>query len=178
MPAEDELKLVLKLIGQEDLVKGLKGVSDTVKKTGDAVKGSVDKQTEGFNKLGSSVIIAAWQFRYLGNMFQKFSQQMVRGITDVVKVSAELQESFLSIDIAAVMFGQDVDRATKFVKELSLTGLIPLTAAADAVDNLMVTGIGLPEMERFTYRYLDVATLFTSGMDEMEKSICESYHFW
>lgn len=122
-------------------------------------------------KMGTNLTFLAWHFRYLGSIFDRIGRQIVRSIKNVTMVSAELEESFLSIRTAAVMYGQDAERATAFSKELALTGLMPLIEAASSVKNLMITGIGLPELEKFAYRYLDVAFLMTSGMDEMQKSL-------
>jgi len=162
-----EITLKIKVVGEEKA----KAVRKSVEDLGGKVK-KVTKITEDSGKkMGYTLTFIAWHFRYLGNIFDKVGKQLMRVINDAIKTSAELQESFLSISTAAAIYGRSSEKATQLTRRLSLTGLMPLVEAANSVKNLMITGIGLPELEEFTYRYLDVAFLFTSGADEMSKSL-------
>ena len=152
---------------KEEIEKGrkaLEGVGATVKK--------ISKVTEASTKkMGLNFTLIAWHFRYLGNIMDRVAKSIVRVIKDVITVASELEESFLSISVAGAIFGRDAERASELARELARTGLMPLVDAASSVKDLMITGLGLPEMEKFIYRYLDVAFLFTSGADEMTKSL-------
>jgi len=143
----------------------------SVNKLGIGVKKTEKQVGESGKNMNLNFTLIAWHFRFLGNIFDRVASSMVRMIKDVIKVSSELEEAFLSISTAGAIFGKDADRATEFSKELARTGLMPLKESANSVKNLMITGLGLPELEKFTYRYLDVAFLFTSGADEMSKSL-------
>jgi len=121
--------------------------------------------------IGYQLTFIAWHFRYLGNIFSKISRQWRRVVKESIDVAAELQESFLSIEVAAAAYGRDTEEATKLAQELALKGLMPLTDAANAVKNLYITGLGFPEARKFIYRFLDVAFLTTSEMDDMTKAL-------
>jgi len=142
-----------------------------VKKMGVGMKETENQIGQSSRGIGYQLTFIAWHFRYLGNIFDRVYKSMIRGIRDVIVESAELQESFLSIRTAAIMYGQDAEKANQIVKDLALTGLLPLKEAANSVKNLMITGVGMPQLEKLTYRYLDVAFLFTSDLDEMQKSL-------
>jgi len=148
-----------------------KEAEEQTKKISRGVKdlGKITKQVSG--KMGYQITFIAWHFRYLGNIMTRVGQQWQRVVKDAIETAATLQESFLSIEVAAAIYGQSAEEATRFTKELALTGLLPLQDAANSVKNLMITGLGYPEMEQFTRRYLDVAFLMTSGVDEMQKSL-------
>ncbi|HEC63654.1 MAG TPA: hypothetical protein ENI23_00005 [bacterium] len=155
----------------QDWGVSFKAAHSHVRKMGIGMKKTEKQVTQSGKNINMNFTLIAWHFRYLGNIFDRVSKSMVRVIKDVIKVSSELEESFLSISTAGTIFGQDAKRASEFARELSRTGLIPLKESANSVKNLMITGLGLPELEKFTYRYLDVAFLFTSGADEMSQSL-------
>ena len=123
--------------------KSLKSISQNTNKLGVGMKKTEKQIGTSTKKMGYGITFLAWHFRYLGNIFDRVAKSMVRAIQDVIKVSAELQESFLSIRTAAAMYGEDAERATQFTKNLALTGLMPLVEAANSVKNLMITGLGL-----------------------------------
>ena len=145
---------------QKNLVK-------EVKNGGIAITKSVKGMAQGF---AYHLTFIAWHFRYLGNILGRFSRQWYQATKKSIETASELQESFLSIKTASALFGQSADKAISFTKKLALTGLVPLTDAANEVKNLMVAGLGVPEMEQFAERYLDYAFLMTSGGNEMAKS--------
>lgn len=158
----------------EEVKKSLTGLGVEVKKTAKKAGEASVQMTKGIKDTSKSfayhLTFIAWHFRYLGNIFSRWSRQWERIAGNAVNTASELQESFLSIRTAGALFGQSADEAIGFTKKLALTGLVPLTDAANEVKNLMVSGLGVPEMERFSKRYLDYAFLMTSGGDEMAKS--------
>ena len=148
-----------------------KEAESQVKKIGGSVKNLAKTTKAATGIMGSQVTLIAWHFRYLGNVMSQFGRQWQRIVKNAIETAATLQESFLSIEVAAKMFGEDAEKATKLAEELALKGLLPIVESADVVKNLTITGLGFPELEKLTYRYLDVAFLVTSGIDEMEKSL-------
>ena len=141
------------------------------KKMGVGMKNVANDVEKGGKKMSVNLTLIAWHFRYLGSAFTKMSQQWFRLSKQFIETAADLEESFFSIRASAALYGQSAEEATEFTKELARTGLVPLSDAADAVRNLLMTGIGMPELEKFSYRYIDVASLTTSGMKQMEKSL-------
>jgi len=163
------------IVVQKNLVKEVKSgrvaIQSSLNKTSNGMKKTEGQIKSSSKNIGHHLTFIAWHFRYLGNIFDQVYKAMIKGVKDVIRVTSELEESFLSIRTAAAMFGRDAEKASGFARELALTGLMPLQEAAGSVKDLMITGLGLPELEKFTYRYLDVAFLFTSGSDEMAKSL-------
>jgi len=194
MPANNEvkIKIVYQEVGKKKLqesTKDLKKLGVQVSKLEKNFKSSLGKttvaitkqnkatkdlgteSTKQFKKMGLGMTMMAWHMRYLGTIFDRIGRQMIKVIKDTVMVAAELQESFLSIRTAAILYGRDAEKATELSKKLALSGLVPLVESADIVKNLMIGGLGVPEMEKFAYRYLDVAFLMTSEMGAMTKSL-------
>jgi len=126
---------------------------------------------KSFKGLSYNITFVAWHFRYLGNIFSRVSRQMKQVIGGIIDSGVQLEESFFSIRAASALYGEETERVMEVVQKLARTGLVPLTDAASIVRNLLMTGLGIPEIERFLYRYLDVASLTTSGMGEMKKSL-------
>jgi len=145
------------LKSSQKVTKGLKGMTAGVKEAG-----------KGF---AYQLTFIAWHFRYLGNIFTRIAAKWKKVVKESIDAAAELQESFLSIEVAAAMYGQSAEDAIDFTRRLALTGLLPLMEAATSVKNLVLTGLGIPQLKEFSLRYLDVAFLMTSGMDEMQKSL-------
>jgi len=179
-----EISMSMKSVGQRakemsqtwgiSMDKAMRSQKDMVKevKNGGAAISNLAKTTEtSAKKMKFNLTLVAWHFRYLGNIMDRVAKGIVRAIKDVITVTSELEESFLSISVAGAIFGRDAEKASEFAKELARKGLMPLQDAANITKNLMITGLGLPELEKFTYRYLDVAFLFTSGADEMAESL-------
>jgi len=121
--------------------------------------------------IGYQLTFIAWHFRYLGNIFSRVGRQWFRIAKQSIEMAADLQESFLSISVAAATMGEDINRAEQFTRKLALTGLLPLTNAAETVKDLLIMGLGFPEYEKFAYRYLDVAFKMTGGSGDMAKSL-------
>lgn len=191
--AERDVKITItyKTVGKGKLKeseKGLKKLGAQVYKLEKEFKRSLGKATaviikqtkettrlskqsgRSFDAMGFKLVTLAWHFRFLGNVFTRVSKQLIRMAKDWFEVATDIEESFFSIRAATALYGHDTEEATKMAQELAETGLVPLTVAADSLRNLLLTGIGLPKIERLTYRYLDVASLATSGAKGLAQS--------
>lgn len=159
--------LIAEFRNKEEFEKGRKAL-ERIGATAKKISRVTETSTK---KMGLNFTLVAWHFRYLGNIMDRVAKSIVKAIKDVITVASELEESFLSISVAGAIFGEDAEKASELARELARTGLMPLQDAANTVKNLMITGLGLPVLEKFMYRYLDIAFLFTSGSDEMTKSL-------
>ena len=150
--------------------KATNSVSQGANKMATNVKTATKSTNKSFDSTGNKLTVLAWHFRYLGTVFTRASQQLIRMAKDWFTVATDIEESFFSIRAATALYGQDSEEATEMAQKLAETGLVPLTVAADSLRNLLLTGIGLPEIEKLTYRYLDVASLATSGAKGLQQS--------
>lgn len=156
---------------EKNFKSSLGKTTTAITKQSKATKQLGTESTKQFKKMGIGVTMLAWHFRYLGNIFDRIAKQMIKSIKDVVMVASELEESFLSIRTAATVYGRDAEKATKLSQDLALKGLLPLIDSANAVQRLMIGGLGVPEAEQFIYRFLDVAFLWTNTADGMTKAL-------
>ena len=93
-----------------------KEAEEQVKKIGKSVKNLAKTTKTATGKMGYQITFIAWHFRYLGSIMTRVGQQWQRVVKDAIETAATLQESFLSIEVAAAMYGQSAERATKFTR--------------------------------------------------------------
>jgi hypothetical protein len=137
-----------------------------------SVNEKLDKTKPKLDKVGANLTMLAWHLRFLGNIFTQASNVMIRSMVDWIKVGAELQDRFFGLSASVSVFGMDSDEARKAVENLATTGLVPLTTATEAYNNILLTGaFTIDEATDFMKHFLDVSTLVTAGQDEMAKSL-------
>jgi len=121
--------------------------------------------------LAYNLTFIAWHFRYLGNIFKQISGKWQRFTEDWIQNAADIEEATFGIRVASNLFGRDSERATRLVKDLVNTGLIKYKDAAEAVRNLLLTGIGMPELEKTMWGLLNLSTIFTVAGKDLGDSI-------
>jgi len=124
--------------------------------------------SQGFE---SSLVSLAWSFRYLNSVMQRVWRTFVDFTRDIIETGVELEESYFGIEAAAAMYGQEAEKALKLTERLATEGFLPLKESQEVVRDLMVTGMGVPEMTDFIERYTDITAVLTSDADALAGSL-------
>jgi len=169
MPDEREVKIIIRTqhVGKEEAKNAKEQMEDLGKKS----KETGDKFEKVTKNLSYNLTFIAWHFRYLGSIFKQVSRRWIRMAEDWIQNAADIEEAVFGIRVAASLFGRDTERATKLVEELVETGLIKYKDAAESVRNLLLTGLGMPEIEKTMKGLLSLSTLFTVAGKDLGDSI-------
>lgn len=130
------------------------------------------ESTGNFKKMGYQITFVAWHIRFLGGILQQISQKLITTFSEWIKTGAEMQDRFFGLATSAAVYGQSSSEARKAAEGLAKKGLVPLTTATEAYNNVLLTGaFNVEESTDFLEKYLDVATLITAGQEEMANSL-------
>lgn len=168
MARRDDLEL---RVGIDDRAsKGLKELSDNVKKTAN----EVDKAGRGFGETAESITRFATGIA-VGNLATLAARKVLRGfnrqLRDAVAASNEMQSAMIGLSSVAAAFGESQDEARMAAQDLASDGLMNVTEAADGLKNLLATGFNLEQSIDLMNAFRDSAAFNRQGMLDFGESI-------
>ena len=83
--------------------------------------------------------------------------EVVSLLGEAVRIAGQFESSILGVSATARIFGQDVDRTKSAIVSLTEDGLMNQIQAAEGLQEIMTTGLGLEESIGLMERFKDVA---------------------
>jgi len=105
-------------------------------------------------------------------------KELVSQISKAVNVAAQMETSLLGVSATARMFGEDAKRARDASKSLTEDGLLNQIQAAEGLQEIMYTGLGMEESIKLMERFKDMAAFGgknTIEFDDKVRMLFESF---
>lgn len=96
---------------------------------------------------------------------------LIKQMGEAVKVAGRVESSLIAVAATARMFGEDATTAKEAAKSLAEDGLITEAKAAEGLQEIMSTGLGLEEAIVLMERFKDVAAFGGKGTIEYTDKI-------
>ena len=164
----NEVEKAVRNVGKAstDIADPIKNIGKETNNTNDKLNKTFDPLPKKLNATGKHLTDLGSQFRYLSLVAGIAAYGMINLVSSFVSAAKEAEEARFKLIYFAATAGEDLDKVTAAAQRVASTGLVPLSAASNALSNLLATGIGLDKSSQLLDRFLDAASVAKESLQD------------
>jgi gas vesicle protein len=151
--------ILINISAKDDASKKIKSVQQEITNLGKKSKQTSKNIVKDNKDIGIELNNLGSQFRYLSLVTGIVSAAMIGMMSNFVDAARQGEQASLKLGLFAIKMGEDMDSANQVAQEFANTGLISITESAEALSNLLATGLGLDKSKELMHAFLSSASV-------------------